>query len=174
MPYDLAFGGAFYAYVEAGVVGLELTPENFRLIFEAGSAIKKAIVANGEAAHPFEDDLGFLYGVIFTGPAHSTDGHSRHVCVFADGEVDRSPTGTGVSGRLAILHVRGEIGAGPSIAIESLLGTRLIGRVVEPTAYGPYPAVIPEIRRLGPHHRPPRVPPRSRGRAPSRLPVALR
>ncbi len=143
--YDLAFGGAFYAYVDAGAVGLDLGPEGHRAIIEAGKAIKRAIVESREIRHPFEADLGFLYGVIFVGPARAEGVHSRNVCVFADGEVDRSPTGTGVSGRLAIHLARGEIKVGQTIVIESILGTRFRGRVVEPTAFGPYPAVIPEV-----------------------------
>ena len=62
--------------------------------------------------HPFEADLSFLYGTIFIAPPLSEGIHSRNVCIFAEGEVDRSPTGTGVSGRLAIHHTRGDIGSG--------------------------------------------------------------
>ncbi len=67
------------------------------------------------------------------------------MCIFAEGEVDRSPTGTGVSGRLALLHARGEIDLNQPVVIESIIGTRFAGRIVETTAFGPYPAVIPEV-----------------------------
>jgi trans-L-3-hydroxyproline dehydratase len=67
------------------------------------------------------------------------------VCIFAEGEVDRSPTGTGVSGRLALHYARGEIGLGERIEIESIIGTRFGGRVLEETRFGPYAAVIPEV-----------------------------
>ena len=67
------------------------------------------------------------------------------MCIFAEGEVDRSPTGTGVSGRLAIHHARGEIGIGERITIESIIGSRFSGAAVETTTFGPYPAVIPEV-----------------------------
>ena len=149
--YDLAFGGAFYAYVDARSVGLSLTGADFRPIIEKGQAIKRAVMDSREISHPFEDDLGFLYGVIFVGAAgadenHSHDAHhSRNVCVFADGEVDRSPTGTGVSGRLAIHHARGEIDTDQPIVIESILGTSFTGRVIAPSTFGPYPAIIPEV-----------------------------
>jgi trans-L-3-hydroxyproline dehydratase len=143
--YDLAFGGAFYAYVDAAAMGLTLTAEDFRPIIDKGVAIQRAIAESREISHPYEADLGFLYGVIFVGPPQSEGVHSRNVCVFADGEVDRSPTGTGVSGRLAIHRARGEIDFDQPITIESILGTRFTGRAVEPTAFGPYPAVIPEI-----------------------------
>ncbi|NIS29005.1 MAG: proline racemase, partial [Actinobacteria bacterium] len=71
---------------------------------------------------------------------------SRNVCVFADGEVDRSPTGTGVSARLAIHHARGEIGPGDELVFESILGTRFGGRVVRQERFGPHDAVVPEVR----------------------------
>ncbi|MCU0560351.1 MAG: proline racemase family protein [Desulfobacterales bacterium] len=142
---DIAFGGAFYAYVEAEAAGVRCLPEDFRPLIEKGMAIKRAVAAQRQIAHPFEADLGFLYGTIFIGPPQGADAHSRNVCVFAEGEVDRSPTGTGVSGRLAILHARGEIGIGERIRIESIIGSRFSGAVAETTSFGPYPAVIPEV-----------------------------
>ncbi len=143
--YDLAFGGAFYAYVDAESIGLSCRREDFWTIIDRGRRIKQAVMASREISHPFEEDLGFLYGVIFTGPAHSEEADARNVCVFADGEVDRSPTGTGVSGLLAILYARGEIEIDQQLKVESLIGSRFRGRAVEPTAYGPYPAMIPEV-----------------------------
>jgi proline racemase len=143
--YDVAFGGAFYAFVDAPSLGLELVPGAVDRIIEVGRAIKTAVVARGQPLHPEEPDLGFLYGTIFVGPAADPSAHSRNVCVFADGEVDRSPTGTGVSARLALHHARGELPAGREIRIESILGTTFTGRVVGTTSVGPHPAVIPEV-----------------------------
>jgi trans-L-3-hydroxyproline dehydratase len=145
VPYDLAFGGAFYAYVRAADVGLTCTPVDFRAQIEKATAIKRAIIATRSIPHPFEEDLGFLYGVVFVGPAESPDAHSRNVCVFAEGEVDRCPTGTSVSARLALHHARGEIAVGEAITIESLIGSRFEGRVVDTTSFGPHAAVIPEV-----------------------------
>jgi proline racemase len=143
--YDLAFGGAFYAYVQAEEVGVTCTPADFRPLIEKGTAIKRAIVAGRPIPHPFEADLSFLYGTIFIGPPLGEGAHSRNVCVFAEGEVDRSPTGSGVSGRLAIHHARGEIGVGQPIVVESIIGSRFTGRIVATTAVGPHPAIIPEV-----------------------------
>ncbi|MFQ5631179.1 MAG: proline racemase family protein [bacterium] len=145
VKYDLAFGGAFYAFVQAADVGLECAPENFRVLIEKGMAIKRAVMASREIVHPYENDLNFLYGTIFIGPPKNSANHSRNVCVFAEGEVDRSPTGTGVSGRLAIHHARGEIGLNEPIVIESIIGSSFTGRVVETTQFGLYPAIIPEV-----------------------------
>jgi trans-L-3-hydroxyproline dehydratase len=143
--YDLAFGGAFYAYVGAESVGLGLTPADFRPLIETGTAIKRAVMASRPIPHPFEEDLSFLYGTIFVGPALGEGAHSRNVCIFAEGEVDRCPTGTGVSGRLAIHHARGEVDVGEPIVVESIIGTRFSGRIVETTTFGPHPAIIPEV-----------------------------
>jgi len=143
--YDLAFGGAFYAYVDAEEIGLRVDPEHYSALIEAGRAIKRAVMMSRSIEHPFEKDLGFLYGTIFVGHSFSEGAHSSNVCIFAEGEADRSPTGTGVSGRLAIHHARGEIKIGESIIIESIIGSRFTGRVVETTKFGPYPAIIPEV-----------------------------
>ena len=143
--YDLAFGGAFYAFVQAEDAGVGCSPEDFRQLIDKGLAIKRAVMADRPIPHPFEEDLGFLYGTIFIGPPQGSGSHSRNVCIFADGEVDRCPTGTGVSARLAIHHARGEIGIDESMVVESIIGSRFTGRIVKETTFGPYPAVIPEV-----------------------------
>ena len=143
--YDIAYGGAFYAFVQAEEVGVRCSPEDFRVLIEKGMAIKRSIMASRPIPHPFEEDLSFLYGTIFIGPAQTEDAHSRNVCIFAEGEVDRSPTGTGVSARLAIHHARDEINANESIIIESIISSRFSGRVVQITTFGPHRAIIPEV-----------------------------
>ena len=143
--YDIAFGGAFYAFVKAAAVGLGCAAQDFGGLVAAGRAIKQAVMASRRIEHPFEGDLSFLYGTIFIGPAVASGHHSRNVCVFADGEVDRSPTGTGVSARLAIHYARGEIKLNEPIVIESIIGTCFTGRVVKATTFGPHAAVIPEV-----------------------------
>ena len=144
--YDLGFGGAFYAYVDAGPVGVDLS--DAAAVVRAGGDIKKAISLNRTIEHRDDPDLGFLYAVIFTGPAENPANHSRNVCVFAEGQVDRSPTGTGVSGRLAILHARGDIEVGETVTIESIVGSEFAGQIVEKTTVGDIPAVVPEIAGL--------------------------
>jgi len=143
--YDLAFGGAFYAYVNANDVDVTCSPEDYRPLIEKGMAIKNAVMKNKPIVHPLEEDLGFLYGTIFVGAPTQEGLHSQNVCIFAEGEVDRSPTGTGVSGRLAIHHLRGEIKTNQPIVIESIIGSKFTGKVVEETSFGPYPAIIPEV-----------------------------
>jgi trans-L-3-hydroxyproline dehydratase len=142
---DLAFGGAFYAYVVASDIGLQLDQHSARAIIDAGRAIKRAVSEQHTIGHPMHEQLAFLYGTIFVGPPVTSDAHSRNVCVFADGEVDRSPTGTGVSGRLAIHHARGELAIGEPIIIESIIGSRFTGSVEAETRCGPYPAIVPRV-----------------------------
>jgi trans-L-3-hydroxyproline dehydratase len=145
VAFDVAFGGAFYAFCDARSLGLELTPESNRRLIEAGRSIKLRVAQQLAIEHPFERDLGFLYGTIFTGPAADSSHHSRNVCVFADGEVDRSPTGTGVSARSAIHHARGELEFGEAITIESILGTTFTVKILRTVDFGPYRAVVPEV-----------------------------
>ena len=143
--YDVAFGGAFYAFVDAAAVGVGLAAGDFRRLIDVGMQIKRAVMASLPIEHPFEPDLGFLYGVIFVGPPENPQHHSRNVCMFADGEIDRSPTGTGVSARAALHFARGEIGLGEPFVVESILGTCFTGEVVETTTFGPHAAVIPQV-----------------------------
>ncbi len=143
--YDLAFGGAFYAFVDADRLGLDTGPGGFGDLIRQGMAIKRAIMETAQVEHPLEPELGFLYGTIFTSAPEGKDVHSRHVCIFAAGEVDRSPTGTGVSARLALVHSRGELEKDQEIIIESIIGTRFSGKIIATTTCGRYPAVIPEI-----------------------------
>jgi proline racemase len=143
--FDLAFGGAFYAYVNARECGVKMVAEDYRNLIETGMAIKHAVRENFEILHPFEDDLSFLYGTIFMGPGQGEGSDSRNVCIFAEGEVDRSPTGSGVAGRMAIHYARGEVGIGQKLRVESILGSVFVGSVIAEASLGPYKAVIPQV-----------------------------
>jgi proline racemase len=142
---DIAFGGAYYAFCRADDLGLSLTPPYHDRLIEVGRLVKQAVLRQTTIDDPVAPDLGFLYGVIFTGPAAEEGHHSRHVCIFAEGEVDRSPTGTGVSGRAALLHDSGQLSDGETIVIESILGTCFTVAVAGRTEYAGYPAVIPRV-----------------------------
>lgn len=143
VSYDLAFGGAFYAYVDARAVGIDLGDTS--QLVAAGRAIKQAVASAREIPHPEDPTLGFLYGVVFIDAARDASNDHRSVCVFAEGEIDRSPTGTGVSGSLAIKHRRGQIGLGGSITVESIVGSVFTGRVASETRLGGFPSIVPEI-----------------------------
>ncbi len=145
VEFDVAYGGAFYAFVSAEAVGLTLEPGNFNRIIEYGRRIKHAVMAQFQITHPFEPDLSFLYGTIFTGPPRDPSHHSRNVCIFADGELDRSATGSGVSARAALHFAKGELDLNERIVIESIIGSTMSVRVVDITNFGPHDAVIPEV-----------------------------
>jgi trans-L-3-hydroxyproline dehydratase len=142
---DVAFGGAFYAYLDAAQVGLAVTPEHLRDLVQAGHEIKHATMAAAEVVHPLEPELRGIYGTILAGPPATAAGTQRNVCVFADREVDRSPTGTGTAGRVAQMVARGRLGLGEAIVNESIVGSAFGGRALERTTVGPYEAVVPEV-----------------------------
>jgi len=143
--FDVAYGGAFYAFVEAETFGLRLTADYYHQLIDYGRSIKHAVMVQFPIKHPFEDDLSFLYGTIFTGPPVDPQHHSRNVCVFADGEVDRSPTGSGVSARAALHHAKSELSLNQKITIESIIGSTMTVQALKTLRFGPYEAVIPEV-----------------------------
>lgn len=145
VQYDIAFGGAFYAFCQAEALDLTLEPENAPRLQALGLAIKQAFMAERTISHPTEPELGYLYGTIFTGPPQTPGGDVRQTCIFANGALDRSPTGTGVSAHLALLHAKGDLGVEQPLRFESILGTLFGGKIVEETQLGPHPAIIPEV-----------------------------
>ncbi len=144
---DIAFGGAFYAFIPAELLGLEVTPAYTERLVAAGEAIKRVVNATMPVKHPIEADLSFVYGTILTGSPEDPTHDSRNICIFANAEVDRSPTGTGVSARLALHHAKGEIADDQQVVIESILGARstFSGRIAGRAQVGPYEAVVPEV-----------------------------
>ena len=148
VTYDLAYGGAFYAYVDMNKnnFDFDLSTDSYRALITKGMEIKHAVMAaDKEILHPLEDDLSFLYGTIFIGDSDKETIDSRNVCIFAEGEVDRCPTGSGVSGRMAIHKVRKEINYGETMTIESITDSVFKGSVVSEEDYGPFKAVIPQV-----------------------------
>lgn len=149
VTYDLAYGGAFYAYVDMAKnnFNFDLTPDSYRALISTGMDIKHAVMKTDTTiTHPFEEDLSFLYGTIFVDNTKQASGNdSRNVCIFAEGEVDRCPTGSGVSGRMAIHKKREEIDYGEVMTIESITGSVFTGSVVSEESYGDFNAVIPQV-----------------------------
>jgi trans-L-3-hydroxyproline dehydratase len=148
VTYDLAYGGAFYAYVDMNKndFDFDLNPKSYRELIAKGMDIKHVVLQQDkEILHPFEEELSFLYGTIFIGNSDHKNINSRNVCVFAEGEVDRCPTGSGMSGRMAIHKARKEIDYGETMTIESITGSVFKGSIVSEEDYGPYRAVIPQV-----------------------------
>lgn len=143
---DVAFGGAFYASVEAGALGLTVEPANLGRFVEIGREIKAHLNATQEISHPLEPRLRDVYGTIFFEDAEGDGGKpglaQRNVTVFADGEVDRSPCGSGTSARLALLHADGRLAVGETLDHAGIVGTRFTGRVVGETEVDGILAVV--------------------------------
>lgn len=127
---DIAFGGAFYAILPASRLGLSLMDTPLANLVEAATAITAAIRAGAPIVHPDEPDLGFLYGTILTDDvalgAHGGQ-PSHNLCIFADGQIDRSPTGSGVTARIALAASKGEMQVGDSCEIRGVSGEGFIG-----------------------------------------------
>jgi proline racemase len=144
VTYDLAFGGNFYAIVDAESVGLAVDPARAHELIEQGARIMAAIDEQDRPAHPVGPEIGGVRHVLFTAPGG--DGADARCAVsIHPGWLDRSPCGTGTSARMAQLHARGELELGRDFVHESLIGTRFTGRLVEETEVAGRPAVVPEI-----------------------------
>ena len=128
---DVAFGGAFYASV-----GERVYPAELPRLIELGRTIKADIEHSHEVVHPREPELRDIYGVIFWQDEGESPLTQRNVTVFADGEVDRSPCGSGTSARLALLHDEGRLATGEPLRHLSIVGSEFTGRVVEEAAGG--------------------------------------
>lgn len=144
-PVDIAFGGAFYAIVEANALGVRAEIDQLAALQTWGRAIKEQIESKMQIQHPFEPQLQGIYGVIVTDEAQKQGSHSRNVTIFADRQIDRSPCGTGTAARLAVLYHRGQIANGEAFVHEGIVGSQFTGTVIGTTKVGAYEAVIPTI-----------------------------
>jgi len=145
MTADVAFGGAFYAIVDAEAAGLPLEPSHLPELRRMGMAVKADVERQMKVQHPVEAGLHGLYGTIFTAPARHPDAHLRNVTIFADAEVDRSPCGSGTAAVMAVLDEMGLLGEDAPFVHESLVGTLFHGRLTGRTRVGDHPAIVPAI-----------------------------
>jgi trans-L-3-hydroxyproline dehydratase len=145
IPVDVAFGGAFYAVVDAESAGLAVVPERLTELRQLGMAIKHAVESHVTVVHPTEPGLTGIYGTIFTGPATVPGADLRNVTIFAEAEVDRSPCGTGTCAVLAILDAMGLVSDERPFVHESLIGTTFSARVTNRVTVGDLDAIVPEL-----------------------------
>jgi proline racemase len=127
---DIGYGGAFYAILPASRLGIDLAVTPIGQQRAAARAVTDAIRARHTVRHPAEPDLGFLYGTILTGDAPAQDGISRNLCVFGEGQIDRSPTGSGVTARLAVDAARGQVRPGEQRRFAGPTGVPFTGEVI--------------------------------------------
>jgi trans-L-3-hydroxyproline dehydratase len=149
---DIGFGGAYYGIVDAADLGLRVVPAQVEALTRAGAAITEILRRDHTPSHPFEPDMGFVYGTIIVDrePATSPDGAAldadiRNVTIFADAEVDRSPCGTGTCALLAQAVARDAMAVGEELANASITGAIFRGRVEALTTFGPHDAIVPSV-----------------------------
>lgn len=146
ITYDIAYGGAFYALADCRQFGLEFGRNRVRDFVDAATAVTERVKREVLLSHPDHDDLAFLYGTILTDSRDMfSDEPTRNVCVFAEAEVDRSPTGSGVTARLAAMHAKGRIGIDQTRTFESIVGSRFSGAVARTTKTGTHDAIIARV-----------------------------
>ncbi|KGF68360.1 proline racemase [Hoeflea sp. BAL378] len=146
VTFDIAYGGAFYALADARQFGLKFGRDPVAAFVEAADSLTRAVQAAIPLGHPDAPDLAFLYGTILTdGRDAWSEQPTRNVCVFADRQVDRSPTGSGVTARLAAMQARGQIAAGQERIFLSITGSRFSGRVASLTRAGSHSAITATV-----------------------------
>jgi proline racemase/trans-L-3-hydroxyproline dehydratase len=137
---DVAFGGAFYASLPE-----QVAPEELPRLVQLGREVKSLLEAEHEIVHPLEPELRDVYGVIFWQEEGEEPLTQRNVTVFADGEVDRSPCGSGTSARLALLESSGRLPRGAELRHLSVVGTEFSARVVGDAEVAGMSAVVTEV-----------------------------
>ncbi|MBM3726544.1 MAG: proline racemase [Acidobacteria bacterium] len=128
--FDIAFGGAYYAILPASALGLRFRDAPLSTLIDAGAAVTRAVRSAIPIAHPEEPDLGFLYGTILT-DGSSAPAPSANLCIFAEGQIDRSPTGSGLTARMALDHAKGLIACGVSREFRGVSGVPFTGRIIQ-------------------------------------------
>ncbi|SHG79110.1 proline racemase family protein, partial [Asaccharospora irregularis] len=142
---DISFGGSFFAIIHASQLGLKIEPKNAGKLTELALELRDIINREIEIQHPTLDHIKTVDLVeIYDEPTHP-EATYKNVVIFGQGQVDRSPCGTGTSAKLATLHAKGELKVGEKFVYESILGTLFKGEIVETTKVDKFDAVIPKI-----------------------------
>ena len=145
LKFDISFGGSFFAIVDARQIGLEIKPENANKLKEFGIGLRDYINQQIKVEHPLLPQINTVDLVeIFGAPTHE-DATYKNVVVFGQGQVDRSPCGTGTSAKMATLVAKEQLGINEKFVYESIAGTLFKGRALEKTTVGDYDAIIPEV-----------------------------
>lgn len=144
---DTAFGGDSFVIVDAAALGFALTPDEARDLAETGARITDAANDQLGFAHPEQPDWTHISFCQIAG-AIDRDGaipQARNAVAIKPGKIDRSPTGTGVSARMAVLQARGEMQVGDRFSATSLIGSRFDGEILAMTDVGGQPAILPAV-----------------------------
>lgn len=143
--FDIAYGGAFYALADCRQWGLAFGASPVRDFVDAATELSEAVKRDYAITHPDVGDLGFLYGSILTDGGDGKGRPTRNICVFADAEVDRSPTGSGVTARLAAMYAKDQIEMDEQRLFESITGSHFTGSVLRETFAGPHQAIVARV-----------------------------
>ena len=143
---DVVYCGAFYVYLDSKKVGLTVSPNNTEKLVKIGMEIKHKVMAEMEFNHP-SSGVNWLYGTIFFETPEKNDNKviTKNVCIFADGQVDRSPTGTGTGGRVALHYAKGEFAKNDLLINKSIIDTIMEAKIVKEVMVGDYHAVVTEV-----------------------------
>ena len=141
---DIAFGGSFFVIVDSRQIKMEICPDNASKLVEAGMAVIKAVNEQIEVRHPELEHIKRVDLCEIYGPAKSPDANMQNITIF-DGQIDRSPCGTGTCAKVAAMWAKGELQLGQDFCYESVIGTKFVGKAIMETNVGPYRAIIPEI-----------------------------
>ncbi|HEB52631.1 MAG TPA: proline racemase [bacterium] len=143
---DIAYGGNWFAFVEADQLGLRVDRAHLQVLMQAAAAVREALVREGvRGTHPDGGADQIIDHVKLFVPIDGERPGARALTLCPGAAYDRSPCGTGTSAKLAVLHAKGELAVGEWFDSESVIGTRFRARIVEQTTVGDYPAVVPEI-----------------------------
>jgi len=142
---DIAFGGAFYFYTSGEPHGLEIRESSVEALKQFGAEVKAAANLAFPVVHPDIPEINHIYGTIIDGAPRHPGSTQANCCIFADREVDRSPTGSGTAGRVAQLYLKGELVRDQVLVNESVIGSTFSARVIGDTRVGDFPAAIPEV-----------------------------
>jgi trans-L-3-hydroxyproline dehydratase len=147
LTVDTAFGGDSFVVVDAAALGLTLTPENARDLAVLGVQITDAANQQLAFTHPDRPDWKHHSFCLFAGPLEGERGayRARSVVSIQPGKLDRSPTGTAVSARMALLHAKGLMGVGDRLTGVSIIGSEFHGEILGQTKVGTIPAIRPQI-----------------------------
>ena len=144
---DIAFGGAFYVFVDASKLGLKVVPEQMQRLVDVGMEIKYKVMDAMEIVHPEERELQGIYGTIITEAVETIEEKlvSKNVTIFADAQIDRSPTGTGTSARVALLYRKGLLKPGMRLINKSIIDTVFEGWFEKTSMIGKINGVVPMV-----------------------------
>lgn len=142
---DISFGGSFFAIVNAKELGVKVVPANIDRLTDLGIRIRRAVNETIRVRHPEKSHIRTVDLVEIYDDPSSKKANYKNVVIFGQGQVDRSPCGTGTSAKLATLFTKGYLKELEDFNYESITGTIFKGRVVGMTKVGEFAAIIPEI-----------------------------